>query len=491
MNYFPLSGSLDWVWGNDSNALQLSYSLSGSDTKEANSWTTVVNVTLDRAASPQWLLFLQQLKKNKNNNLIQGTSSGFGSYQVTLIRQLNDGDSTCTNSTTSNLHDQLYSLIQTKKSYVANASLKVLMSVLQKNVRLQRQGPAVRTVVAALQRGPTGIMEVLRRLPIVIVEDATVHPLLPNIVWLMMAVSKGYTMQNSDYSLLLQVTWECCAKDVPADIRCKVLSEKWNQSPFTLAEFVQNYLLLTPTNSGNSNTLNLDYSLVFSIVARSSFGAMESDRDMLFKTFVVWYLRLHLERYNVMCNISSSQSVPSFLCIPPAFSFVDKKFSIVQIISSIQTPFSVKQDAPITAIDHHCTDIIGEIMHQYGKLMNFYSSNNYTRLGNFIWDYRSSLTTRPCSSCSVICWDQMRIAETSNVIPDWWRALNVASTVNTNNNSNNNNNKNNISILDQYCIDYWQQSRKQKIYDGGMQLSRPKRMKLQKDNISQTKLYLA
>src|SRR5665648_133083 len=232
---FPLHGSLKWLWKADDDQLELiAQSNPSIDTKNTDwtsvasdsDWTSVaIHVKLPTTQSVEWAAFKDAYLQSCFATSIKPVNE-IGHYTVTLVRENANNDNT--NENKRSLIDQCYRLMESKRSsYVKNASLKVLMSVLQKNVRLQKPASAVRTVVAALQRGEQGIMEVLRRLPIVIVEDALVHPLLPNIVWLMMAVSKGYQLRKSDYLLLLLITYEICLPGVPCDMRCRVLSSQW------------------------------------------------------------------------------------------------------------------------------------------------------------------------------------------------------------------------------------------------------------------------
>lgn len=66
-------------------------------------------------------------------------------------------------------------------------SVPVLKSVLQKSIRRRRPLPATRV---AMELADKAMGELLRRLPIIILEDSTLHPDFPLICWLMAADSK-------------------------------------------------------------------------------------------------------------------------------------------------------------------------------------------------------------------------------------------------------------------------------------------------------------
>ena len=65
----------------------------------------------------------------------------------------------------------------------------LLKSMMQKAVRRGRSDVALRLAVAL---GDLSLMELLRRLPVVVLEDCSLHPELPALVWMMVAASKGY-----------------------------------------------------------------------------------------------------------------------------------------------------------------------------------------------------------------------------------------------------------------------------------------------------------
>ena len=63
----------------------------------------------------------------------------------------------------------------------------MLKSILQKSIRRRRPLPAVRVAIELVDKA---LGELLRRLPIIILEDSMLHPDLPLLVWLMVAESK-------------------------------------------------------------------------------------------------------------------------------------------------------------------------------------------------------------------------------------------------------------------------------------------------------------
>ncbi|CAB9520386.1 expressed unknown protein [Seminavis robusta] len=68
-------------------------------------------------------------------------------------------------------------------------SVPVLKSILQKSVRRRRPLPSVRVAMELMDKA---LGEFLRRLPIIVLEDSTLHPDYPLLIWAMVAHSKGF-----------------------------------------------------------------------------------------------------------------------------------------------------------------------------------------------------------------------------------------------------------------------------------------------------------
>ena len=73
-------------------------------------------------------------------------------------------------------------------------SQSVLASALQK-MRRKRVGPAYR-VAKAMSRKNDTFIQCVRRLMIISIEDGTLHPDLPFLAWLMIALSKNFVASN-------------------------------------------------------------------------------------------------------------------------------------------------------------------------------------------------------------------------------------------------------------------------------------------------------
>ena len=92
-------------------------------------------------------------------------------------------------------------------------TIPLLKSNLQKAIRRKHTSVAIHTALAILQSDPN---ELLRRFPIICIEDVIPHPFINVLVWLMIA-NKNYPIQSLDmYSILCFVKWLCeCPTSIP------------------------------------------------------------------------------------------------------------------------------------------------------------------------------------------------------------------------------------------------------------------------------------
>jgi len=88
----------------------------------------------------------------------------------------------------------------------SNASISLLKSNLQKAVRRCHTEIAIKSAIAIIQKQP---IELLRRLPIIYIEDVCLMDSFSIVVWLMMA-EKEHTLDNNDIDILLHIVKSLC-----------------------------------------------------------------------------------------------------------------------------------------------------------------------------------------------------------------------------------------------------------------------------------------
>ena len=96
-----------------------------------------------------------------------------------------DSNARLTTTTLHNNHQQSHRWVR----YHSRLSVPVLKSMLQKSIRRRRPLPAVRVAMELMDKA---FGELLRRLPIIVLEDSTLHPDFGLLVWMMVAHSKQF-----------------------------------------------------------------------------------------------------------------------------------------------------------------------------------------------------------------------------------------------------------------------------------------------------------
>jgi hypothetical protein len=149
--------------------------------------------------------------------------------------------------------------LSVKDSYPSvhtNANIPLLKSNLQKAIRRGNHIVAVSSALAILQREP---IQLLRRLPIIFVEDVCIIDSFPIVIWLLMA-DKQYKMTNRDIDILLQIVYSLC-----------VCSKYFDDRQLNCqAEYTHELL---ETNTCYNEVLSLHY--------RRLYGGMKGDMQLL------------------------------------------------------------------------------------------------------------------------------------------------------------------------------------------------------------------
>jgi hypothetical protein len=146
-----------------------------------------------------------------------------------------------------------------------NFPIPLLKSNLQKAIRRCDNDIAIQSSLAILQTKP---MELLRRLPIIYIEDVCLLDSYPIVIWLMMA-DKDYTLCKTDIDILLNIVNSLCNCKEYFDYR-----EKKENPPYFSHESLQEYE---------------NHSELLSIYYRSEYGGMKGDMKML-KTSIEYYI---------------------------------------------------------------------------------------------------------------------------------------------------------------------------------------------------------
>jgi len=197
---------------------------------------------------------------------------------------------------------------------VPKKNLSVLKSNLQKCVRRGLSSKAIKSALAIYSISP---IELLRRLPVIMVEDAIPVASFTTIVWFMMAVSKGYVMDESQISWLMGVVYMMC-KSIETNIRYPSLDGAAD----------------APSLKGLSLPQR---DLIFAMRFRKSFGGMAGDIKMFENASAWWTKKFRDEGWELrdpevpqLDLVSTDYSNPKTYIIHPAidqhcFNFIPRK----------------------------------------------------------------------------------------------------------------------------------------------------------------------
>ena len=221
-------------------------------------------------------------------------------------------------------------------------SQSVLASALQKNVRRKRVGPAYR-VAKAMSRKNDTFIQCVRRLMIISIEDGTLHPDLPFLAWLMIALSKNFVASNLIKEEVCRIAGELAAQEFRDDGNDFdfVVDEKDGEKEDDDVGVVDDVLPPLSAIQEKFGSNSEETHLLTSLIVRAQFGGMEGDVRMLKKFIRVWMRRFETDSLLWLDKIKSNS--------PPMDAKILKEISA--------HPF-VKFDIPLEAIDFHVSDII-------------------------------------------------------------------------------------------------------------------------------------
>lgn len=220
----------------------------------------------------------------------------------------------------------------------------VYKSNLQKCVRRCLTDEAVKTGYIMLSTDPHTFF---RRLSIIMFEDVLCHPSFINVIWYMMAVSKGYLLTLKDVEYLLGIVYLLT--------RIKV----FDQVHFDSKILERDDKIFNGFSSDKKTFID-------AIQFRKSYGGMHGDMVMLNYFSKLWYERF-INKDKLWKKISSIE-VP----------MVD-----VENLA----PFT-KKDIIIEAIDYHC------YLWMIKKLLKAFPKFTDTEIKGAIWFYRSRINIR-------------------------------------------------------------------------------------------------
>jgi len=200
--------------------------------------------------------------------------------------------------------------------------------------------------------------DLVRRVPIIILEDSILHPDFPLLVWLMAAESKGFVPPICLISRVMQIIFEVSSCPWKDFLGGDISKKEYDEGPLTSLYQLNN----------EDETIDNECKLVLrSILLRRQYGGMDCDLQMLDK-----YVKLWMGRYregvvhsHAEYSIFSKENAPYLWKHVPKLihrSIRENQSSklIPPLIINREKMFEglVLSDIPFAGIDFHCSNIL-------------------------------------------------------------------------------------------------------------------------------------
>jgi len=155
-------------------------------------------------------------------------------------------------------------------------NVSLLKSHLQKCVRRQLTDKAMAT---AWQLANLSLQDLVRRIPVIMIEDVRLNSTFPALIWLMSATSKGYQPSHDQIAWLLGIV-----KDLSQDPKAEDLPMRGPINSYNIPVMVKAL--------ENDKQLTEDQrSVLYSLLFRIAYGGMGGDLNMIWNLAQVWFQR--------------------------------------------------------------------------------------------------------------------------------------------------------------------------------------------------------
>jgi len=230
-------------------------------------------------------------------------------------------------------------------------SVPVLKSILQKGIRRRRPLPSVRV---AMELADKSFGDLIRRLPIICLEDSFLHHEFPFLIWLMVAHSKEYIPTQKLVIRLFRIVFEIAS--CPWKDECVEPEESHDQADD------DNFSLTL-----SSDLLHADPEcdlMLRAMLMRKKYGGMACDLKMM-DTFVrLWSHRYTKQKVdpNLLVACETKCDGISWQVLPQFLHPVDKSLLVVTLLVQEGVRCLKKHDICLAGIDFHCSNILDVIL---------------------------------------------------------------------------------------------------------------------------------
>ena len=339
------------------------------------------------------------------------------------------------------------------RNYVSNSynnnpgfSISVLKSAIQKNVRLNRPHAAIRCAIQLILVNDNinnSIAELLRRISIICLEDAFLHPKFPFLIFLMVTVQKqGFDIDVFQVDAVLRILFDLARVKYKDDFSSHETDTDGHNSSDGLTrrvnehhsgqfdlDTVKDHLLKAERkdNEGDNHIKSDEAVLICSLLLRASYGGMAGDVSLMNDAAQAWFKRLIISGNNEKVNnrtrwmdfIQKLYTIDGFTaagstCNTSLSNFAAHENSNSNNKFDTSTEFLDNtsrvlhfNDIPLSAIDFHCSNVLEEVLNDQGVYVKIRdcvhnsNSNNDNNRSNYtvlqyaeraMWRFSSSIT---------------------------------------------------------------------------------------------------
>ena len=271
-------------------------------------------------------------------------------------------------STTKDINSKLPRLVKRH----SQLSISHLKSCLQKSIRRRAPLPAVRVAMELADKSWT---DLIRRLPIIILEDSTLHPDFSLLVWLMIADSKGFVPSKELIVRVLQVVFEMAScpwqdstiQESAHPVDCNDRSSDSDINSITLFSLASSSSAMCPSRQHEEQSTEI--TVIRAMLLRAQYGGMKCDVDMLHEFSKTWLLRFN--GYHVIPTIpkltSSSTEELNWNDIPTIIHAKTRQQSERLVTMSVFDSTAgiaalTTNDVCPAGIDFHCSQVVEHLL---------------------------------------------------------------------------------------------------------------------------------
>jgi hypothetical protein len=254
-------------------------------------------------------------------------------------------------------------------------SVPVLKSILQKSIRRRKPLPSVRV---AMELCDKSLGDLLRRLPIIVLEDSTLHPDVPLLVWLMMASSKDYDIPLTLMKRVFAIVYEmasCPWRDPLTKTAAAPTADESMSTPSLPLSITSLHDLQEKQESKPSIQLANNDTVLWAMLMRSNYGGMAGDIRMLRAYANLWNDRFQSSipeptkkrlsasfREATVLLDSNWDHVPSYIHQTAAKQSSSRIDAILRTsqpgMSAWGLPRLCISDTTIEGVDFHCSSVL-------------------------------------------------------------------------------------------------------------------------------------